>query len=114
MEEKLTNPCKEEELNREKLRTMARSIRALHLLLSLQSLTSDSRIKPKQSLSSSADEVHKNSEKYERLLGAVRVLQEDLRAERYKVERLNTYNVYADVARLCLFIAGICALVALL
>ena len=45
-------------------------------------------------------------QRYERLIEAVKLLQEDLRLERTKLKRLLSRQIYADVARLVLFVAG--------
>ncbi|GLJ11898.1 hypothetical protein SUGI_0179690 [Cryptomeria japonica] len=89
---------------------MTQSIKALHLLLSLQSMTSGCGIKSKPKIPPPG-EIEKYSEKFERLIGAIRVLEDDLQAERCKLKRLNTCSLYADIGRMCLFTIGLWALV---
>ncbi|KAH8941702.1 hypothetical protein BDL97_14G058700 [Sphagnum fallax] len=78
---------------------------ALRIVVSLYSLRSEI-ISEKPTEDAITD-----SERYERLVGAIEVLQADLQAERQKVQQL-ARHVYTDLARLLLFLAGILCVIA--
>ncbi|KAG0627741.1 hypothetical protein M758_2G224700 [Ceratodon purpureus] len=94
----------EEERRLKELQALTRSNAALRCLLSLQSRRSAAE--PSRNSSGGDSPVPESSERYERLIEAVKLLREDLQLERKKAKLLLSRQMYADVARFVLFVAG--------